>query len=249
MKKILLFLIALPVLVMAGCSSSKVDFTPYKTGAILSVRSNSALPWYVPKGSGESGGKKENTGEGILTQALHNMTGNTDPELNSAQERLDDAESSFRDIMAEIAGVQILDKETVVNSKKYKMIGGGVLKILQSSTAATDYHNLTQISKFNCREILKEVNADCGFILSFQFNKKVMEGNRSYGEIAPYGELRITMMDQQGNKVAEKKYAADGAERIKVRGRGYDHAELVDLYGELSKTLISMFAVDWVSSN
>ena len=76
-----------------------------------------------------------------------------------------------------------------------------------------------------------------------------MEGNRSYGEIAPYGELKVTMMDQQGNKVAEKKYAADGAERIKVRGRGYDHGELVDLYGELSKTLISMFAVDWVSSN
>jgi hypothetical protein len=249
MKKILTLLIALPVLFMTGCSSNKVDFTPYKTGAIFSVRSNSALPWYVSKGASETDGKKENTGEGILTQALHNMTGNIDPEFNTAQERLDDAEAAFHDIMTEIAGIQILDKDTVVNSKKYKMIGGGVLKILQSSTAASDYHNLSQISKFNCREVLKEVNADCGFILSFQFNKKVMQGNRTYGEIAPYGELKVTMLDRQGNKIAEKKYAADGAERIKVRGRSYDHAELVDLYGELSKTLISMFAVDWVSSN
>ena len=245
MKKIFLALLTLTSFVFAGCSSAKVDFSAYSKAALICVRGNSTLPWYVPKSAMDSDEKKKaNTGDGLLTRALHAATNNTDPEFNTGFERLDYAEDAFRQIVCQNTHIEVLEKSEVVTSKKYKILGEGLFKSLNSSICATDYKNLSEIGRADAEYLLKDVGADCGVILSFQFNKKIKTGNKKYGEFVPYGELLVTVVNSKGKEILHKKYSADGAKSIKVQGKGYDKEELVALYPELIDTLINLFVID-----
>ena len=124
MKRVILTAIT----VLAAClfiscgTTRKINPEANTNLAILSIYGNAALPWYEL----DKNGNPPSASQGILGKALTSVFDMEDPEMLTAEDRLNYAEEYLTKAFTENFGMQVTDKQAVLETKKYKMLSEGL---------------------------------------------------------------------------------------------------------------------------
>lgn len=227
-----------PIL-LSSCASTKVDTVSLSPAAIISVKANGSLPWYE-----KVAGEETKANEGIIDNLINKNIFKTDPEIATAQDRVDYAEETIRFLLGDQIGLEVLEKEKLLDSKQYKRMHEDILSAANTTVLATGYKDVSSISKVDAAALKDEIGANSYIFAKFEFYKRVVSGNKVKGTIVPYVRMTVSIRNTLGKEVFYKKFTAQGTEEIRIRGRDYDKDALVDKYPPIIDMLISKLAVE-----
>ena len=243
MKKISLILCAaVAALSFSGCASAKIEKESISPLAIVTVTGNSSIPWYVLTKDGE----EPSANKGLLQNAINSKFYDDDPEIASAYNRLDYAEDAVRRIFEDVAEIEFVDRETVLESKKYKSMNSGILSALNTTITATGYKDLRTPDRYELKKLCEDVGAKGCLVLDFEFFKKSTKGNSISGEVVPYVKMRVKMYDTNGKEIKYKNYKVEGSQSLKISGRKYDTEAFVAMYPEVIDQLLTQAAMEFI---
>lgn len=217
-----------------SCASTKKDYSVYNPLLTISVTGNSTLPWYE-----EVNGEIKAAETGTLQDLINNKFKSVDPELVTSVDRLDSAEQSIRSSFENIFGTQVIEKQTLIESKAWTTLSESFFKTLNTNETATDLKDLRSASSFQIRSLCKELGAKGVIIADFEFYKKIVKGNKYNGEISPYITMKLRIIDDKGKEQLYKTFKSTYAKSVHISGRDYDKNALVDLYPEAIESLIN----------
>ncbi|MDE6736024.1 MAG: hypothetical protein K2J50_00810, partial [Treponemataceae bacterium] len=110
MKRALsLCLLLSAVLLFDGCQSAPGVLEEHSPVIVLAVTGNQSLPWKEQDNQGDDD-SDEAEGEGVLTNLVNKVLKGNDVEYLAGYDRLDYAMGSFHALLAENAGVEVVDE-------------------------------------------------------------------------------------------------------------------------------------------
>lgn len=248
MKKNTLILSACLLLpsLFAGCASTKsIELKENSPVAVISVIGTSLVQWQ----SKEANDTDEDDADGTLTALVNKTIDGKNIEIASATDRLDYADDAFRYIVPEITGIEVLSKDSVVNSDIYKYTRGTLYNALVDSTHATDYKDMSVLGAKKARMIMKEIGAQSLVSLEFNFKKILASGKKKSGEVAALVTMRVKFRNNRGSIIIDKEYSMQSSDTVPIGGSYYDKDELVSLIYKTIDELITQFALDYSSGN
>lgn len=228
-------------MVFSGCASVKIEPESISPLAIITVAGNSTLPWYVLKD-----GKEPSANKGLLQNTINSKFRQEDPEILSSYNRLDYAEDALRRIAEDVAGITVLDRDTVLSSKSYKQMSEGLFSAMNTTITADGYKDLRSPEKYLMSKLCKETGANGCIVLEFEFFKKAVTGSLISGEGAPYIKMKAKLYNSDGKEIKYKTYTATGTETVKVKAKKYDQEELISYYPAVIDQLITQFAMEFL---
>lgn len=226
---------------LTGCASAKIEPESVSPLAVITVAGNSTLPWYVLKD-----GKEPSANKGLLQNTINSKFRQEDPEILSSYNRLDYAEDALRRILPDVAGIEVLDRETVLSSKSYKQMSSGLFSAMNTTITADGYKDLRSPDKYLMGKLCKETGANGCIVLEFEFFKKAVSGSLINGEGAPHVKMLAKLYNSDGKEIKYKTYTATGAETVKVKAKKYDQDELISYYPAVIDQLITQFAMEFL---
>lgn len=228
------------LLLSAGCSSTKIALSEYSPAAVISVTGTNLVMW-----QSENQDSDEDDSDNILTGMANKILDSRNPEIETAVDRLDYADESFRRIAGEIAGLSVLPKESVVDSDVYKYSYRSLFNVFSDSTCATDYKDMTVIGAKRSRVLAEGIGAKSLVAMDFNFKKALARGTRHDGQVAAAITMKIKLTDEKGHEAVNKEYSKLSKETTPVKGGYYDKKVLVSLINETIDDLITQFAVEF----
>lgn len=240
MKKISLISFAAAICIFFwGCASApKISLGEAASPvAVMSVKGNRHLAWYESKD-----GAAPSSSQGMLSKKIDDI-GEIDPEVESGIDRLNYAEEYLRTAFTERLGLSFLDKDAVVNAKKYNSISEGLLSSLNTSVAADGYKVLDSVSSMELRRFYKDTGANSAVLLKFDFFKKVKKGTKAKGIIVPLVIMRVKIYNQKGKEIFVKSYTMEGRD-FAINSKDYNKDEFIKLYPEVIESLINTMSLD-----
>lgn len=222
-----------------GCASAPVVVADKSPAAIISVIGNMLIPWEV-----ENPEDDDDDGNGLLSGMVSKLIDGNNPEILTAVDRLDYIDDSFRHIVPELTGCEVLAKDEVLNSEAYGKIRSTFYNSLSSTKRATGYKDLSIIGGKNARLLMQDVGAKSLFILNADFSKRVAKGSKRNGEIAGVVELKIKMLDEKGRETINKVYTSVTDQNVRVTSGDYNKNELVANINGAVDNCIRQFAVE-----
>ena len=242
-KKCFAFIPAvLGLLAFAGCKSTQVSLSQHGPAAIVAVTGNQALPWEADANSDSD----EDDGNGVLTTMVNKMIDGNNPELQTGRDRLDYAVDSLRAGLQDIAGIEVLDNDTVLKSQNYFEIRESPFNILDSRISASGFKMLSSVGAKRARMLMDEIGAKCLVILDFDFRKTMAQGTKRSGVVAPMLTMKVLVIDENGRELVNKTFEQKASSGVRSASGSYDKNELVGLYPELIDNAISQFIVSYV---
>lgn len=227
--------------IFSGCATSHIELTDYSPLAVISVTSNKNIPWTYDKYNQEDEGSMD-----VLSDALNRLIEKKNPELNTFQDRIDYAEESIHYILPDLAGVEILDKNSVVGSDVYDLTRKSYFNGIAAVACADGYKDITTINGKNARILIDELGVNGLLIFDFDFRKDLVEGNTAHGKIAAYVMLHVKLIDDRGMEILNREIEARSAHSVIVEGGSYSKDQLVDLMPEAIDAAISQYAVSFL---
>jgi len=225
---------------LAGCASTKIDLAEYSPAAVISVTGTNLVMW-----QSENQDSEEDDSDNILTGMANKLLDSKNPEIETAVDRLDYADESFRRIAGEIAGLSVLSKESVVDSDVYKYSYRSLFNVFSDSTCATDYKDMTVIGAKRARVLAEGVGAKSLVAMDINFKKTLARGARHDGQVAAAITMKIKLTDEKGREAVNKEYSKISSETTPIKGGYYDKKILVSLINETIDDLITQFAVEF----
>lgn len=242
MKKVILTLttaLAACLLFISCGTTQKINPEANTKLAILSIYGNAALPWYEL----DKNGNEPSPSQGLLGKALTSMFDMENPEMLTAEDRLNYAEDYLKKAFYENFNIEAADKEAVTGSRKYKMLSEGLFSSMNTAKKADGYKLIEKLGAPTISKIYKETGANTAIILKFAFFKKLTSGTKSHGTAVPYVTMRATVYDEKGKEFHYKTYKAEGSPaKISRKDSGSD--ELIAAYPETIEKLINQLCVD-----
>lgn len=228
---------------LAGCASTKsISLSENSPAAVISVIGTNLVQWQ----ENEHNDNDENdSSEGALTSLVAKTIDRNNPEITTAVDRLDYADESFRRIVPEIAGLEVLDKDKVVGSKTYKTTRGSIYNALTDSTRATGYKDMSVIGAKKARMLMEQLGAKSLVSMEFNFKKKLVSGTKNSGQAAALVRMKIKFIDGRGNELINKEYERQSQETVAIGGGYYDKDELISLINKTTDELITDFAAEY----
>lgn len=228
---------------LAGCASTKnISLSENSPAAIVSVIGTNLVPWQENE---HNDNDEDDSSEGALTSLVAKTLDRSNPEITTAVDRLDYADESFRRIVPEVAGLEVLDKDKVVESKAYKTTRGTIYNALTDSTRATGYKDMSVIGAKKARMLMEQIGAKSLVSMEFNFKKKLVSGTKSSGQAAALVRMKIKFIDGRGNEKINKEYEKQSLETVAIGGGYYDKDELLSLINKTIDELITDFALEY----
>ena len=241
MKKILGALFcALPL--FYACKSLPSDLATYSPVAIMTVYGNPSVPLYDEKTDSET------VDDGVLSGAVNRLINKKNPEVETAQERIDFASALLSERMRDF-GLEVIDPTVLKEGSAYKHAGKTFIDYLGNTVPAAGYDAITSSSGKLNRTVCQESGAKSTLYVKFRFQKvKVKEGVHDKG-IAARLVMNVFGTDDKGKKIINCEYktvSSDYAEIVK--SSNWDKEKVVSLFPNLTNRLITQFLADYALS-
>lgn len=231
------------LLLSAGCASTKIALSEYSPAAVISVTGTNLVMW-----QSESQDSDEDDSDNILTGMANRILDSRNPEIETAVDRLDYADESFRRIAGEISGLAVLPKESVVDSDIYKYSYRSLFNVFSDSTCATEYKDMTVIGAKRARVLAEGIGAKSLVAMDFNFKKALARGTRHDGQVAAAITMKIKLTDEKGHEAVNKEYSKISKNTTPIKGGYYDKKVLVSLINETIDDLITQFAIEFTGN-
>lgn len=239
-KSVLLLLAAGVIFCLSGCASNRFSFLDMSPVAISSVEGSPSVflvddDYITDEDSG-----------GVITNTVNKLLYSDNPEIYSAQDRVDIAEQYLRDALESIAGVATVPKETVVSNKTYKQ-NVNPFSYANTNVVASGYKkdSLTFGSQV-ARKIIREIGAKSLVSLYFEFDKKfAQKPDGKY--VSAVVKMRANIMNENGKLVAYDDFMEESSKTVKCySGANYDREEFIQLYPEIIENAVNRFVLSYV---
>lgn len=249
MKKIglMLFAFSAALFALSGCASTKsISLSENSPAAIISITGTRLVEWQEKRLVSEK--NKEQT-DGVLNSLVGKALGGDNPEVANASGRLDYADEAFRRIVPEITGLEVVDKETVLNSYAYKHSRGTLYNTLSDSIKATGYKDLSIATGKKLRKFIKDIGANSLVALDFNFKKVLTSGTKSEGKAAAFVTMKVKICDSSGRWFINKSYEEQSYDSVEVFDGDYDKQEFLNIIKGTIDNLMNKFAVDFIKDD
>lgn len=213
--------------------------------AVISVSCNKTLPYLQDE-------EQDNVNEfgrddGILTNTVNSFLKKNDQEFLTNQDRADFAAEQIALSLSEIAGIEVVSKETVLESEGYKNLSTSLLSFISTKIRATGYKELDTVGSKAGRMLMNDLGAKSLLICDFRFYKSLVRGNKFSGKIAGYVIMTVKLFNEKGKLVLNKEYDAETLDKLDISTLKYDKDALVELYPPLIENVLTKFALEFVN--
>lgn len=236
MKRALFLLVPLAGL-FAGCASTKLELASFSPLGVLSVQGNLVVHEV------DSANEIDEDAGGMISDALNKALGGKNPEVSTAQNRVDYAEECLRLSLEDIAGIQVVDREKLTGSDNYKYAKTNVLSFMDTSVVATGYEpDMLSLGAKKSRILMKEVGASGLISAEFEFDKRI-----SRNQVSAVVKMKVRLFDERGKNVLTKEYMAESADKLDVHGiydNKYDKEAFVEFFKPVTETVIRTFIME-----
>ncbi len=240
-KSFVIAFFAVAIFAFSSCAAKVITISEHEPVALISVIGNTALPW---QNSSISSNDDDDDGNGLLSNMVNKLIDGKNPELLTGLDRVDYAEASFRQLVSDVGGAEVLDKDDVVKSDAYIDLGQSYYNLLSATVSASDYKDLTTIGGKKARMLMDKINAKSLVLLHFDFQKKLNKGNRWNGDVSGVVNMKVKVLNERGKEVLNKTITTY-TEPLQIRGRKYSKDELVALFPEAIDNAIREFVVTY----
>lgn len=228
---------------LASCASTKnINLNEHSPTAIISITGTNLVAWLDSK---QNDNDEDDNTDGVLNSMVNRAIGGKNPEIATAVDRLDYADDSFRHIVPEITGIEVLDKDKVVNSEIYKRTMGTFYNSLTDNAKGTNYKDMTVIGAKKARILMRELGVNSLVSMNFNFKKVLAKGTKQNGQAAAFVIMKIKVIDSKGRELINKEYTRRSTETAEITGGYYNKEELLDLINKTIDELITEFAHDY----
>ncbi len=247
MKKNVVFvaLAASASILLASCGSTKIAIQEHSPVAVFSIVGNSQVPWVAD----DPNNPDEADADGVLSSVVNKLIDGQNPEIVTALDRLDYADDSIHQILPEITGCEVLEKNVVLSSEGYDELKPSYFNLLASTKTATGYKDLTTLGSKNARIAMSKIGAKSAIVLNFTFQKKLLKGNKWNGELCGLVTMKAKLLNERGKELLNKTYVAQTTERTKISSHKYDKDSFVNTLKEGIDSAIRMFALEFVDNS
>ena len=247
MKKNVVFvaLAASASILLASCGSTKIAIQEHSPVAVFSIVGNSQVPWLAD----DPNDPDEADADGVLSSMVNKLIDGQNPEIVTALDRLDYADDSIHQILPEITGCEVLEKNVVLSSEGYDELKPSYFNLLASTKTATGYKDLTTVGSKNARIAMNKIGAKSALVLNFTFQKKLLKGNKWNGELCGLVTMKAKLLNERGKELLNKTYVAQTTERTKISSHKYDKDAFVNTLKEGIDNAIRMFALEFVDNS
>lgn len=249
MKKFLFAVLSsgMIALVLASCASSNVTLSQKSPMAVISVIGNSYIPWVSEEDN--SSDDDNDASEGMINGFINTMLGSQNPEVQTAVDRVDYAEESFRSIVGEISGIHFLEKTDVVNNEVYKMLSESFYNSLSPTVKATNYKDFTIIGAKKARFLMDSIGAKSLAIIDFSFKKERIDETKTQNFVGGIVIFKVKILDEEGREIINKVYTEKTTSKIKRYGSSdYDKDALIALFPEAIDNAIRKFSIEYMGT-
>ncbi len=234
-----LFLLASVATLLVGCESTKLELNSFSPIAILSVEGNQVVHEI------DSNNEIDEDADGILSDALNKALGSKNPEVSSAQNRVDYAEECLRLSLEDIAGIQVVDKETLTACDNYKYAKSNILSFMETGVVATGYEpGMLSLGAKKSRILMKEIGAAGLISAEFEFDKRIKQN-----KISAVVKMKVRLFDEKGKNVFMREYMSESADKLDVHGiydNKYDKEAFVEFFKPVTETVIRTFIMEFM---
>ena len=224
MKRALFLLVPLAGL-FAGCASTKLELASFSPVAVLGVQGNLVVHEV------DSANEIDEDAGGMISDALNKALGGKNPEISTAQNRVD------------YAGIQVVDREKLTGSDNYKYAKSNLLSFMDTSVVATGYEpDMLSLGAKKARILMKEVGAAGLISAEFEFDKRI-----SRNQVSAVVKMKVRLFDERGKNVFTKEYMAESADKLDVHGiydNKYDKEAFVEFFKPVTETVIRTFIME-----
>ncbi len=241
------FLSVAALFLLSGCESTKnVSLDGMSPMALISVAGTNLVSWQEKT---KNDSDETLSTDGAFNALLNKAIDGKNPEIATAVDRLDYADESFRRIMAETAGVQLLEKSKVVSSDIYEYTRGSFYNSLSDSLCATGYKDMSVLGAKRARIIEEELGAKSLASMDFSFKKVIVKGNKQKGEMAALVTMKIKILDERGREFINKEYTRKSEKSMSILSGYYKKEELLQFINETIDDLITQFAAEFAGND
>ena len=138
--------------------------------AIVSVSSNTTVPWYEENTN--SSEEDDINEDGLINSMLNKSINAKNPEINSNKDRIEMAEDKVLTMLINKGNFKLIDKDTVLNNKVYKEVPNGLLDFMSATCIPVGYKKLSPDSRKIARMIMDSLGAKSLMYITFQFEKE-----------------------------------------------------------------------------
>jgi len=217
-----------------SCKSTQITLGNHAPTALVAVNGNASITWVVED-------EEEDDASGVLSTVINKTLNPNNPEYTTGLDRLDYAEGALLSALSEIAGLEVIDKETVVSAKNYKYIPENVFSFVDSSLHADGYRQLNMLGAKTARMLMQEIGAKSLIIAEFTSQKQYGSNGIDHNKVEAKVTLKIKMYDERGKEVLNKEYVSFADQTVKVVRNIYDKDELVALFPNAIDNAINQF--------
>lgn len=245
MKKIYLCLLTLGAsILLESCLSNNFLLNESTSPLmIMQMSCNTHVPYYSDEVRDDEYGDED----GLISNAINSFLGKNNPEIQTVPDRLTYAEDSFRRLLPENAGVEVLDKQVLFDSPTYKNIGtGSMMSYLDVKYRSPDYKYMDDLGRKKARMICSETGAASLVFINFTFKKAIVDGSNLKGDVAAWAQMDIRLYDKTGKKVVDDVFTTTSSTTTELYLTKYDKEAIVEMFPDLIDELISKFIVKYL---
>ncbi len=246
MKKLSHYVLAafFVTMIFSSCGSTKIALQENAPIALISIVGNSYIPWVVEENS--SSDEEEGDSEGIINGLINKVAGSNNPEVLTAVDRLDYAEESFRSIVTELTGAEVLDKEDVLNCETYKILPASFYNTLSSTVRATKFKDFSTLGAKKARYLMDSLGAKSLVILEFTFKKEKIDSGKYNQNCGGVVTMKVKVLNERGSEAINKTYVAKTLTTVRRYGSEYDKDAFVQLFYDAIDSVIRQFVVEYM---
>lgn len=241
MKRIALLALSLviPAVITSCASTTRTSISDFSPIAIIGVEGNPTVLRV------DSNNETDEDAGGVLSNAINKALDGKNPEIVTAQDRVDFAADALRHLLEDLAGIEVIDMETVAGCDSYKYANMNVLSFMNTNIAATGYEEgMLALGSKKARLLMEETGAKGLVSAEFEFDKRTEKK-----EVVAVVKMKIRLFDASGKNVVSHDFVAESAERVKIHGMydsKYDKDEFVELFKPTIETVIKKFIMEYL---
>lgn len=226
-----------------GCKSAKpVYIQDYSPITVVSVYSNSSVPWYVKDTSGSA--NESTTQGGLISSSLNKVLEANNPEYMTVNSRIDDAADTLVRLL-EDNGVQVTDKSLLQDTTMYKSGFNKFMQKLETSTCADGYMIFDYNGKKRNRNVAAETGGSGTLFAEFIFQKQKVAASLTSNNVAARVTLKVYVADANGNKILYKTYTAVSSDSIPYNNGNWDRNVVVGYFPAVVESVVNQFILDY----
>lgn len=226
-----------------GCKSARqIDIADYSPIAVVSVYSNSSVPWYV-KNSGRNTDESTTAG-GLISSDLNKFIEKDNPEYKTVQERIDQAAEILIAALEE-NGVSVKSREALHESDVYKSSFNKFMQDADTWTNADGFMALDYSGKSRNRKIASQTGAGGTMFAEFIFQKEKVQDGFFDSRVAARVTLKVYVADAEGEKVLYKTYSGISPDSVDYKNGAWERDVVVGYFPGVIESVVNRFIMDY----